>query len=358
MNADLLTGQKVIDASGAMGAACAGFLASLGAAVTRLVPPGHAPTTAADIVDDLGKTLRAVDLATPSGVETLRGLVAEADILIEGFEAEEATALGVDPDSLAAINPRLIHVSITAFGRTGPRATWRGPELICSAMGGTLAVTGYADRAPVKEALDACIFHANGSAAAGAMFAHLERSASGLGQHVDVSVQEVAASRNTNGILVWQFDRRKLDRIGPYLAYGIARVRNIWTLKDGWCFHSLMSGRIGAPANTALSAWMSEAGFDNPMSEVDWLRYDRSALPADIRLSWESAIDAFFRSRTKHEIATEGVRRGLNATVANEPSDVLADPHLAARGFFGPAPGHPDLSLPTRFVAVGPGGAA
>ncbi len=59
-------------------------------------------------------------------------------------------------------------------------------------------------------------------------------------------------SRNFNGVLVWQFDRRKLARVGGSLAYGKATVRAIWRLADGWCFHSLMTGRLGAPANQAL----------------------------------------------------------------------------------------------------------
>ena len=62
-------------------------------------------------------------------------------------------------------------------------------------------------------------------AAAGAMAAHYARGTHGRGQHVDVSIQQVAFSRNTNGVLVWQFDRRKLHRVGGALAYGKATVR-------------------------------------------------------------------------------------------------------------------------------------
>src|SRR5690606_13936540 len=100
-------------------------------------------------------------------------------------------------------------------------------------------------------------------AVAGALFAIFEREASGQGQHVDISVQDVAASRLTNGVLAWQFDRRLLERTGTALSYGKARVRCVWDLADGYVFHSLMTGRFGAPANAALSAWMDEAGFDN-----------------------------------------------------------------------------------------------
>lgn len=239
-----------------------------------------------------------------------------------------------------------VHVSVTPFGSGGPRSGWRGGELVASAMGGALRVTGEPGLPPVKEALDACTFHADMVAASGAMAAHYARGDSGRGQHVDVSIQQVAFSRNFNGILVWQFDRRKLVRVGGALAYGRATVKAIWRLADGFCFHSLMTGRLGAPANQALSDWMDEAGMPNPLQGVDWLSYNRSTLPAETRAVWEAAIAAFFLSRTKADIATEGLRRGINACVVNEPADVLADRHLAARGFFDTADG-----LPERFAA-------
>ena len=126
----------------------------------------------------------------------------------------------------------------------------------------------------------------------------------------------------------WQFDRRLLQRAGGAVNYGRATVRCIWPLKDGYCFHSLMTGRFGAPANQALSDWMDETGADNPLRGVDWLRYNRSTLDPATRAPWETAIEAFFRSRTRAEIDTEGRRRGINATVVAAPADVLADPHL------------------------------
>ncbi|MFN4136363.1 MAG: CoA transferase [Novosphingobium sp.] len=258
--------------------------------------------------------------------------------------------IGLDELAGVTIPEGAVHVSVTPFGSGGPRSGWKGGELVASAMGGALRVTGEPGLPPVKEAGDACTFHADMVAASGALAAHYARGTQGpnqgKGQHVDVSIQQVAFSRNFNGVLVWQFDRRKLVRVGGALAYGKATVRAIWRLADGWCFHSLMTGRLGAPANQALSDWMDEAGVPNPLAGTDWLSYNRSTLPAETRAVWEAAIAAFFLTRTKHEIATEGLRRGINACVANEPADVLADPHLAARGFFDTADG-----LPERFAS-------
>ncbi len=259
----------------------------------------------------------------------------------------------VEPASDLALPDDCIRVSVTPFGSGGPRGVWRGSELVASAMGGALRVTGEPGRPPVKEAGDACTFHADMVAAAGAMAAHFARGTHGKGQTVDVSIQQVALSRNYNGVLVWQFDRRKLHRAGGALAYGKATVRAIWQLADGWCFHSLMTGRLGAPANQALSDWIDDAGLPNPLQGTDWLAYNRSTLPAETRAEWESAIAAFFATRTKADIAVEGLRRGINACVVNEPADVLADPHLAARGFFATPDG-----LPERFAVLREGAPA
>jgi crotonobetainyl-CoA:carnitine CoA-transferase CaiB-like acyl-CoA transferase len=276
---------------------------------------------------------------------------AAADFLVDGLGIEGLADQGITRNQLEAWNPALVHVSISPFGSGGPRARWRGGELVTSAMGGTLRMTGELDRPPVKEALDACTFHADMVAAAGAMAAWYAQRRSGHGQHVDVSIQEVAFSRNISGVLAWQFDRRKLQRAGGALSYGKTKARCIWRLADGWCFHSLMTGRFGAPANQALSDWIDESGLSNPLQDVDWLRYNRSTLDAGTRAQWEIAIAAFFQTRTRAEIRVEGRRRGINACVVEEPSDVLADPHLRAREFWKEDDG---CEAPAHFAVIKP----
>src|SRR5690606_34120687 len=278
-----------------------------------------------------------------------RETVQQVHFLVEDMGLEGLADQGVTRALIEEWNPGLIHVSVTTFGSGSPRSRWRGGELVASAMGGTLRLTGEPGRAPVKEALDACTFHAEMVAAAGAMAAHYARLGHGLGQHVDVSVQEVAFSRNINGVLVWQFDRRKLHRAGGALNYGRATVRCIWALADGWCFHSLMTGRFGAPANQALADWIDESGLPNPLRGVDWLRYNRSTLDADTRAVWESAIAAFFRTRTRAQIRTEGRHRGINACVVEAPEDVLGAEQLRARGFWHE---QDDIRVPGRFATL------
>jgi len=278
-----------------------------------------------------------------------------ASFLLHRWHAHEPADTSLSPPDLAARFPQLIHILVSPFGRSGTRAEWSGSELTVSALGGALSLTGDPDRAPVKEALDACFFHTDMVAAAAALAAHFERGASNRGQTVEICAQEVTFSRAVNPVLVWQFDRRKLHRTGGALGYGRATVRCIWPLSDGWCFHTLMTGRLGAPANQALSDWMDERGLPNPLRGTDWLRYDRSALDPETRARWEKAIAAFFHTLSKLDIAQEGRRRGINATVVCEPGDALADPHLKAREFWVER-GH--WRLPSRFFRLTDGGVA
>ncbi len=314
-----------------------------------LATPDCAESALDRFFSSMGAQVRIVDATQ------LLPALPEASFLIDRLGTTRLAAAGLTRQHIEKANDRLVHVSVTPFGSDGPRAAWRGSELIASAMGGPLNLTGDPDRPPVKEALDACYFHADMVAAAGAMSAHFERGQSGLGQHIDVSVQEVAFSRCINSILVWQFDRRKLHRVGGSLNYGLATVRCIWPLRDGWCFHTLMTGRFGAPANQALSDWMDAAASSNPLRGVDWLKYNRSTLDPGVRQQWEIAIAAFFATRSKAEISQEGRKRGINATVICEPADVLSDAHLDSRSFWQQRSG---VRVPGRFVQVSLGEAA
>lgn len=286
--------------------------------------------------------------------------IGAASFLIDQIGATRLAELGLTRERLEREHPELIHIAVTCFGSYGPRAHWQGGELIASAMGGALRLTGRPEGVPVKEAYDACTFHAKMVAGAGAMVAHYVREKrriensdnKPLGQLVDISIQQVALSRNVNGVLVWQFEKRKIGRVGGSLNYGQATVQCIWALKDGWCFHSLMTGRFGAPANQGLSDWMDEVmGVENnPLHGVDWLAYNRSTLSEDIRQIWQTAIAVFFNTRTRYEIRTEGLKRKINACVLSEPQEVLDDPHLEARGFW--ARDENDIKTPSRFVSI------
>jgi crotonobetainyl-CoA:carnitine CoA-transferase CaiB-like acyl-CoA transferase len=147
-----LNGHRVLALASAADSALPRFLASLGATVLKADAAGMAAQ------------------------------IADASFLVEGLGPAKLAQQGWTAERLQRAAPRLIHVSVTTFGTNAPRAHWLGGELIASAMGGVLRLTGTPDRAPVKEALDACQFHADMVAAAGALAAHYERGITGSGQ--------------------------------------------------------------------------------------------------------------------------------------------------------------------------------
>jgi crotonobetainyl-CoA:carnitine CoA-transferase CaiB-like acyl-CoA transferase len=239
--------------------------------------------------------------------------------------------------------------SITSFGQKGPYSHYKGGELVASAMSGVLLSNGYADRAPVKEALDANCFHANGAALLGTIMAHYERENSGEGQQVDISIQEVSVSRNTNNILPYLFDKKMLKRSGDCQWLGLNPARWIWECKDGYVWHNLMGGKVGAPANRALSKWLDDNGIENPLREIeDWDKYDRSSVTMEQKTVREKAMSQFFRRHTKKELDEEGRKRGINTCVINTPAEVTEHPQLKARDYWVDLE-HPELGRTIKY---------
>jgi crotonobetainyl-CoA:carnitine CoA-transferase CaiB-like acyl-CoA transferase len=115
-----------------------------------------------------GKRSVVLDLVnSDADRRSLEQLVSGADILIESGEPGELDGLGLGPERLASLNPALVHVSITGFGRTGPKAGYVANDLIVMAAGGYLALTGDEDRAPVRITLPQAYHHAAADAAGG-----------------------------------------------------------------------------------------------------------------------------------------------------------------------------------------------
>jgi crotonobetainyl-CoA:carnitine CoA-transferase CaiB-like acyl-CoA transferase len=330
MKNELLSSLRVVDLSTELAWDCGRILASFGAEVIRVDLP-DAVATLAWRVGQADKHCVAIDYASDAGRSELLQLIADADVLIESFDTVALQRYGLHYEQLRQLCPALCVVSLSAFGRSGPRSRFRGGELVVSAMSGILSTCGDADRPPVREPCNANWFHACAAGALGAVMAHRHRSAGGSGQWVDISAQEMGAARNTTWVIAHQFDARAVRRNGP----NFGATRGIWKVKDGYVAFALMGGKFGGPANQALSDWMDELGYENPIKDVDWEKFMVQDVTDAMRARWIPPLDAFFADRTRAEFATEGRRRGITATPLSEPAETLDDPQLAARGYFG-----------------------
>jgi len=346
----LLSGFRALDLTNADGYVCGKVLAALGVDVWKVERPGgdpgryRGPFIGGEPDPDKGiywhvfntdKKSVTLNLETVKGRDIFLRMAVSADFVIESFPPGYLDRLGIGYSALKAVNPRIILTSITPFGQNTSRSGHRGGELICSALGGVMDNIGDPDRAPLVEPTESCIYHAGVAAATGTVLAHYGREMSGQGEHVDVSIQEVAVTRSAANLVLWDFDKRSVQRMGPFTRFGTTKVRTIWKLKDGFVNWTMFAGVLGARANAALSRWMDEVGMDNPLREVkDWKTLDLPSVPKEQLDRWEAAIAEFFLGRTKEEIRTEGSRRKISATVLDGPDDLLANPQLHDREFW------------------------
>jgi len=147
-----------------------------------------------------GKRSIAVDFSRSEGADTLRKLVATADVLIENFKLGGLKKYGLDYESLKAINPRLVYCSITGFGQDGPYAPRAGYDFIIQAMAGMMSITGEAGREPQKAgvAISDLFTGLYSVVAIQAALRHAEKT--GEGQHIDMALydSQISALGNQN----------------------------------------------------------------------------------------------------------------------------------------------------------------
>ena len=130
----------------------------------------------------------SLNLKTAEGVAVLKKLAATADVLIENYRPDVKHRLGIDYETLRAINPRLVYVSLSGFGQDGPYANRPGFDQIAQGMGGLMSITGLPGQGPVRVGIPIADLSTGNYAAMGAFIALLEREISGEGQWVQTSL--------------------------------------------------------------------------------------------------------------------------------------------------------------------------
>ncbi len=315
----VFSGLRVLE-TGNVAARFAGWLLyGLGADVTRIGTPGAAPDTPRYL--DAGKGRVALDITLPEGQASFRELAMKTDVLIETFPPGRLAGLGLAYADLSKDNPGLVMASITGFGQNGPHIGDASSELVAQAAGGWLSVTGEPDR-PVRLPGPQAHYTAALFAVNGILLALRHRRGTGKGQHLDISLQECAAA--------------VLDHVLPrYAADGTVAARQgslhwnnafkVLPCADG---HVLLS--LQRDWDT-LVGWLDAEGAAGDLTDACW--HDETYRNEHI----DHVIDVLSRWTKDRSAAglveTAQLMRFPWAKVASIP-DLLADPHLKARGFF------------------------
>lgn len=223
MTAPALDDIKIVDLSVARaGPAAVRLLAEWGASVIRVEPPGEGLGIAADhhssdyINLHGNKRLITADLKDPRGTAIVQRLIEDADVLIENFRPPVTRRLGLDYETLAARHPRLVYGSISGYGPDGPLGDRGAVDQVIQGMSGLMSLTGEPGTPPTRVGIAIADMAAGQLLATGVLLALLERTRSGLGQWVRVSLLEALLSMMDFQAARWTVDGHEPRQAGNH----------------------------------------------------------------------------------------------------------------------------------------------
>jgi crotonobetainyl-CoA:carnitine CoA-transferase CaiB-like acyl-CoA transferase len=267
-----------------------------------------------------GKRSVALDFSTPEGAETVRKLVATADVLIENFKLGGLKKYGLDYESLKAINPRLVYCSITGFGQDGPYAARAGYDFIVQGMSGLMSITGPAGGEPQKVGVAVTDIFTGLYSVIAIQAALRHAEAAGQGQHIDMALLDaqvsVLANQNLN-YLVSGVSPVQMGNAHPNIA-----PYEVLPVKDG---HFILAvGNDGQFAKFCAVVGLAGLAADPDFATNAARVANREAL----RGHMVAALAAFGRDDLLQKLEAAGVP----ASPINTIGQAFADQQTVARG--------------------------
>ncbi|MDM0037198.1 CaiB/BaiF CoA-transferase family protein [Variovorax sp. J22P271] len=261
-----------------------------------------------------------LDLKQADGIATLQRLIAKADVVVENFRPDVKFRLGIDYETLAADNPRLVYASISGFGQSGPLATRPGFDQIAQGMGGLMSVTGLPGDGPVRVGIPIADLCAGIFAAQGILVALLEREASGKGQWLHTSLLESMVYMMDFQTSRYLIDGEVGHQAGNFHPTSIPT--GVYKARDGYLNIAVFGSKIWERFCQILGApeWITDERYhDKPSRSVN-----RDALNAEI----DRRLAAHDRSHWIAQFNAGGVACGL----ISDMREVFAEPQIEHLG--------------------------
>lgn len=364
-----LTGITVLDLTRIIaGPMCTQTLGDYGADVIKVEKPGHGddarvlgpPFLKSQDGSGHGDSLYftcynrnkrsvAIDIATPEGQAQVRALAARADILVENYKTGDLARYGLDYASIRELNPGIVYCSITGYGQDGPYAKRPGYDVMFQAESGFMSYTGKPDGEPgggPQRAGVPIIDMCTAMHATGAILAALRhKDSTGVGQHIEVALFEVAIMLNAGMNLTWLVEGKVPQRFGnsyPYIA-----PYNAYATTDGFVF-------IGAGNNGQWRRLCDALGLtalrDDP-------RLTSNSERVKHRDEVDAAVAVAIGSLTLEECVTRLNAVNVPVGPVNTIDRVFADPHVQHRKVVVTLPhpvagSLPTIANPARFSAT------
>lgn len=352
---------RVLDLTGELGLLCGKTLGDLGADVIKIEPPaGDAVRRLGPFVDgkaDPEKSLYwfafnnnkrgvTLNLENSEGQEIFKKLIAKADFVLETFKPGYLDSIGLSHASIRAVNPKLVLVSITPFGLTGPYSRYEATDLEIMAMSGCMALTGDPGRPPLRVTFPQSYQWTGSYAAMASMVAHTKRRRTGEGEHVDISAQACMLWGFSHAHTFWDLNRSVEKRAGSFMtgrSLTGAKMRVFWPCEDGYLNFIIYGGEAGRKTNQALVEWMVSKGeAPDFLVEKDWASFNIEQVTQEEIDTMEGPIARFFSGVTKREFFEAVTGRGMLGYPVSTAAEILEDPQLEARGFWQKVE-HPEL---------------
>jgi crotonobetainyl-CoA:carnitine CoA-transferase CaiB-like acyl-CoA transferase len=349
-----LDGVTILDLARVLAAPFATMLlAEMGATVIKVEQPGSGDEirsyepmiqgeSAYYFTANRSKKSITANLRHPKAQQMLRDLAATADVVVENFTVGTLKRYGLDYDSIARVNPRIVYLSVTGFGQDGPYASRRGYDTVFQAMTGMVSLTGEQDGEPCKAGLPVADLSSGLWAAIAILSGLMGRHASGKGSHIDfsmfdgqVSLLTIAAARYfALGEVPGRMGTEHPGRV-PSAAFATA---------DGGHVQLTCNDPHWAPLCKVLG--LSEWGADP--------RVARNAGRLEHRAEVMATLRAAVSQWKRDDFVDACVAAGVPAGPVLDVKEVVEDAHVRARGlvaeFAHPTLGSfPGLKLPFRF---------
>jgi crotonobetainyl-CoA:carnitine CoA-transferase CaiB-like acyl-CoA transferase len=345
---------RIIDLTDISGAYCTKILADLGADVIKVEPLSgdklrrigpfykdvpHLERSLLHFYLNTNKRSVTLNLATSDGREILKHLSKGVGVVIETFHPAYLDSLGVGYNSLAELNPALVFTSITPFGQNGPYKDFKFSDIICWAMGGLMYLGGFPDRPPVQGyeymAYKTGSLHA---AVATLMAIHYQQN-TGIGQKIDVSIQECIAQAMENAAQYYDLEKVIRRRAGnSQLEAGAG----IYPCKDGFVY-MVVALRGALMRWDELVAWLVEEKVSGA-KELENSRWQNKEW-RKTEEAMEKFHEIFTNLTKKHrklELYEKAQARGISLSPVSTIGDLFENPQLKARDFFVEVE-HPEL---------------
>lgn len=327
-----LEGIKVIELAQIMaGPTCGLLLADMGADVIKVeklpggddtrsyTEPSIAGESAPFMMMNRNKRGIAVNLKAPGGLEVVKRLLADADVVTENYRKGTLEKLGLGYDVLAKLNPRLVYCAVSGYGRTGPYADKPGFDLIAQGFAGIMSVTGEPGGPPAKSGTSIADINAGIFAALGVVSALLAREKTGRGQMVETSLMEAAVQQT-----YWQAAIYFATGVNPGpsgSAHLLTAPYQAFPTQDGWI-------NIGGANQSNWERIVKVIGrtelAEDPRFRTngDRMRNIEALTPL---------IAERLRTRPSAEWVREFEAAGVPVGPVNRIGDMLADPQVHAR---------------------------